>query len=136
MAWKKSLIKISLLSLFGCASLGACEPDTRRVTICRIDESIAHCSRNGKSFKKRFPAEMDLWKAWPDEGMTLLAERIEECKQEGHLDPTQDTIADMEVCTIGASCKDSDLQGHFATDPDGMQKIKSFLIFCGEHPVK
>jgi hypothetical protein len=119
MAWTKI---IALALLVGCQST------TRLITTCFVESPVSQCARKDKQFSKQYPEEMLGFFAWSELDMQLLGSRLEQCEKAGKLPWNDNTLAEMKICEIGKNC--GDIIGYFATDPDGMQKIKSKLEWC------
>jgi len=124
---------LTLLLLSACAS---CKKSQRSVEICLIDSkaSVANCALGDKQFKLEFPSNMQGYYSWDRQAMHLLAERLEQCEIDGKLPRSDKTWQEMRICIIEASnCGNrntANMQGFYATSPDGAAKIASKLSFC------
>jgi hypothetical protein len=106
--------------------LNGCQT-TRLITICRIFDNIGECARKDKQFKLSIE-QMKGFTAWDELDMQLLGSKLDQCEEDGKLPSSDKTLEEMELCEIGKDCED--IEEFFATDPDGLQKIKDKLDWC------
>jgi hypothetical protein len=133
MAWKKSLIVLTLL-------FSGCVTNVRKIDVCVVDvfSNHADCARNDKKYEKKLE-DLSGWSAFSDVDFELIANRLAECSTVGKL-PREDIFSKVETCEIyfetkTALCnniiKDIEyVDGFIATDESGLNKIKSRFDFC------
>jgi hypothetical protein len=97
-----------------------------------VETPVSQCAKNKKRYTLEYPAKMLGWSAFSDEAVSLLADRLVTCEQNGKLPADGATIEKMKLCVIGDDC--GEIDGFFATNPSGLQKIKDRLHWCGERP--
>jgi len=138
MVWKKAVVFITLLAI------PACAPTMRRIDICHLDAERADCARGDKRYEKSV-SSMGGWFAVDELSLQIVAEKITDCEVAGKL-PPEKTLERIEICEIlggvtEVSCawntvvtvnKLAYIDGYFATDKTGLQKIRAKLNYCGE----
>ena len=128
------MIRILFLLLFvGCAS---CKKAIRTIDICQIFtlDQKAYCAVGDEKYELKFPDELTNWYAYSEESQLLLGSRLEECEVKGSLPRNDKTWEEMQVCYIGINdCSGLELDlldGFFAVNSKGKQKIQDRLEFC------
>lgn len=134
MAWSKLIITLLFLS--------ACVTSTRSVDICvlNVHGNEAYCAKKKKQYKLEVK-KMRGWLAMDDLSYQIIGEKIAQCNVDGKL-PKEDIFYQIEVCEMSADHVDCTFNGQtnpedliyvdgwFATNESGFQKIKAKLDYC------
>lgn len=107
--------------------LSSCQT-TRLIDLCMIEEPVAHCARKDDKYQLPYPSGLVKWYAWDQLDMEHLASRLAQCEEDGKLPRSDKTLEEMDICIIGSDC--GFIEGFYATDPSGYQKIKDKLDWC------